>query len=102
MSGAPPGASFATRARVCAVTLEDGQPVIWSCDEAGKSLQNPRASTKYEAIQLVLRGVIRWGVFLRHDPKRFLRRLERAGARVVPVRMGLVRRYRFEGARRAA
>lgn len=94
-----------TRARLvgpCAVTIDDGRPVIWSCDEAGKSLQNPRESSRDEAVRLVARGVIRWGVFLRWDPKRFLRRLERAGARVVPVRMGLVRRYRFEGARRAA
>jgi hypothetical protein len=81
---------------VCAVTIEQGKPIVWTCDEQGAFLRNPRAATKTGVVWLAKRGAVRWGFFNRWAPTRFLRRLERVGVKVELVRMGLVRAYRFE------
>lgn len=70
---------------------------VWPTREDTPRRRRPRYAQKWAAIQLILRGVITRGVFFGSSGERLLRRIERAGVKVVPVRVGsLVRVVMFE------
>ena len=62
---------------------------------------NPTYETLMQAVELARRGVITRGLFFAGTGRyrRILRRIERAGVRVIPEGGGLVVRYRFEAPR---
>lgn len=114
VTGAPCGAQAAVGDRCwthgaagvvppLALTLDGGTPILWHSDETGEKLGKPRPASKWAASKLVASGVIRHGFFVvdnrdrRQCVDKFIRRLERTGARCVPLlTVGPVRRYRFE------
>jgi hypothetical protein len=88
-----------------ALTLEAGQPTLWPCKEDGMPRGKPRYASKWAAVQYILRGFIVHGLFVvdnrdrRELVDKFIRRVERAGARVVEdktLSLGVLRRVRFE------
>lgn len=97
------GASVGYAKNPLSLTLDGGTPVLWHSDEAGTKLGAPRVCSKWAAIQYTLRGVVRNGFFLvdnkdrRAVVERFIRRIERSGARCIPLpSKGPVCHYRFE------
>lgn len=97
------GASAGYAKNPLSLTLDGGVPILWHSDEAGTKIGTPRVLSKWAAVQYVLRGVVRNGFFLVNDYYRrevvakFIRRIERAGARCIPLpSKGPVCHYRFE------
>jgi hypothetical protein len=74
---------------------DDGKgPVVWPEGQEQRR-SDARPIQKHAAVELIRRGVIRRGLFFRW-PARFIRRIERAGVRVITERAGLVKSVRFE------
>lgn len=85
------------------LTLDGGTPVLWHSDESGTKIGTPRVCSKWAATKFIARGVVRNGFFLvdnkdrRSVVARFIRRIERSGARCIPLpSKGPVCHYRFE------
>jgi hypothetical protein len=60
--------------------------------------REPKPAQKWAVVELVKRGVVRTGIFFgSRGHQRLLRRIEREGVKVIPVRVGaLVRVVMFE------
>lgn len=77
------------------VISDDGNgPVIWP-DRGRDARRFARPVQKHAAVELIRCGVITRGLFFRW-PGRFMRRIERAGIRIVQETSGLTKAVRFE------
>lgn len=97
------GAATGRAGNRLSVTLDGGVPIIWHSDEAGTKLGSPRAVSKWGAVEFIKRGIVKNGFFLVADyyqrivVEKFIRRIERSGARCIPLpSKGPVCHYRFE------